>query len=223
MATGFGSMTDGELLAEIRQTQPRSAAERSPSMHVRPADDAALGELLRRHYAWLSRVCLVELYDASVALDCLQETLLEIAKAISSFDGRSELRTWMFTIARRTVARYRKRDIRRQERFPLGREDDISRQERAGRDVGKDTEQLLLENEQHRRLLLLVRQLPEKQRHAVLFHYFEDLSVEQTAERLACSVGTVKTHLFRGREKLKELLEDEQKKEDALGTKIDIE
>ncbi len=54
-----------------------------------------------------------------------------------------------------------------------------------------------------------VATLPERQRDAVLLHYFLDMSVEDTAAALGVGSGTVKTHLHRARNVLAEILGDE--------------
>ena len=51
--------------------------------------------------------------------------------------------------------------------------------------------------------------LPEQYRVAVMLHYFEGFSVEETAKSLSVSVSAVKMRLSRGRQMLKELLEKE--------------
>lgn len=55
-------------------------------------------------------------------------------------------------------------------------------------------------------LMAALRQLPPKQRAAVVLRYHEDLSEAKTAEILGCSVGTVKSQTSRGLEKLRALL-----------------
>lgn len=47
-----------------------------------------------------------------------------------------------------------------------------------------------------------VRALPRRQAQAIALYYLEDLSLEQIADILECSPGTVKAHLRRGRERL---------------------
>ncbi len=208
----FGRMTEAELMALI--SVPERESDRSGSnsaLSVSASPRQAAEEILERHYEWLKRLCLVEFRDPADARDCLQEVMFEIAKSLPRFDGRSELRTWMFVIAKRTAYRVRGKNRKREERFPLGTETDAG--EGAPAELVPSTrsgEDLVIESEAQRRLIELVRMLPEKQRHAVFFHYFEDLSVEETAARLGCSIGTVKTHLHRGRNRLKELLEGTQ-------------
>jgi RNA polymerase sigma-70 factor (sigma-E family) len=51
-----------------------------------------------------------------------------------------------------------------------------------------------------------VRSLPERQRSCVVLHYLEDLTDSEVAHILGCSVGTVKTHMFRARASLERML-----------------
>ena len=206
------TMTEAELLTAIGGNQRESAVsglEQSGFGSIAKTQPA-VEELLRRHYEWLSRLCFFEYRNGAAALDGLQEVLIEVAKSLQNFDGRSSIRTWMFVVARRTMMRFRKRDRKREQRFPLGKETDVADYGGAPLDESiraKSTEEVLIASEEQRNLLRLIRELPEKQRYSIFFHYFEDLSVEETAARLQCSAGSVKTHLFRGRQRLKELLE----------------
>ena len=165
----------------------------------RLAREAALEELLRRHYGWITRMCVFELRDEEAALDCAQVVMVEIAKSIHRFDGRSELKTWLFVIAKRCIYRARKKQqMLRRRQQSLEVMDGIP--EAMKTTATADTE--LIRSEQQRLLLEILAELPERQRHALLLHYFEDLSVEESAKRLGCSVASVKTHLHRGRKAL---------------------
>jgi RNA polymerase sigma factor (sigma-70 family) len=53
-----------------------------------------------------------------------------------------------------------------------------------------------------------LRQLPTKQRMAVVLHYYEALPLETIAEVMGTSLGTAKSNLSRGRERLRPLLEE---------------
>jgi RNA polymerase sigma-70 factor (sigma-E family) len=50
--------------------------------------------------------------------------------------------------------------------------------------------------------------LPRRQRATIVLRYWEDLSVEQTAQLLGCSTGTVKSQCARGLQTLRELLDE---------------
>lgn len=207
---GYEAMSESELLSAIgaKLSESRGIGIFGTTRTEMTHDPAACDELLRRHYAWLSRLCFVEVRASQDALEGLQEALIEIARSLPSFDGRSSIRTWMYVVAKRTLRRYRRRGLTRAQRFPLGAERDVA-ETSVPSTLPQTSEELLVESEEKQRLLRLVRELPDKQRHAIFFHYFEDLSVEESAARLGCSEGSVKTHLFRGRQKLKELLERE--------------
>lgn len=64
--------------------------------------------------------------------------------------------------------------------------------------------------EESRRVWAAVARLDERQAAAVQLHYREGWPLEEIAEALDCPVGTVKTLLFRGRERLRQLLKEDE-------------
>lgn len=58
-------------------------------------------------------------------------------------------------------------------------------------------------------LLSALRQLPLRQRMAIALHYFEDRPIDEVAELLGSAPGTVKTHLYRARQRLASLLQED--------------
>lgn len=64
-----------------------------------------------------------------------------------------------------------------------------------------------------------VRSLPEQQRAAIVLHYLEDRSVAEIADLLDLRVGTVKTHLHRGRRSLANRLSEGAGRSGVRGTK----
>ncbi len=65
-----------------------------------------------------------------------------------------------------------------------------------------------LQHAQRDLVLEALRQLPRRQREAVLLRYFGDLTEAQTADAMGCSVGSVKSHTSRAMTALRPLLED---------------
>jgi len=63
-------------------------------------------------------------------------------------------------------------------------------------------------------LVPALRALPERQRAAVALHYLEDASVDETAELLGITAGSVKTHLSRARAALHSALDEQHTEED---------
>ncbi len=196
-------MSEQALLTAVRDANAAGSAD------ARAQGRAALEQLLERNYDWIMRMCLAEFGNTALAQDSCQEVLLRISKGIPSFKGDSKLSTWIFVILKRTFADMRHKSVKRSQRFAL--EGDQQTLDRLSADsVGESAgnpERDLLADEKRRRLMSLIRELPQKQREAVLLHYFEDLPVEQAAERIGCSVSSLKTHLFRARKKLGEVIE----------------
>jgi RNA polymerase sigma factor (sigma-70 family) len=54
-----------------------------------------------------------------------------------------------------------------------------------------------------------LKQLPEKQRLAILMFTVDEMPQKDVAEALNCSVEAIKWHVFQGRKKLRELLKDQ--------------
>ena len=164
----------------------------------------AVETLLSRHVGWLSRLCAAEAGSIAAGEDCLQEVLLELARALPSFSGRSSLKTWMYAVsirvARKTLSRERRIRLNLEESSKLALSPPANQDSPGKRlDLAEDRKGLL----QH------ISKLSAQQKRAVICHYFEDLSIEETAKEMGCSIGSVKTHLSRARDYLGRKIERE--------------
>src|SRR5215471_10855629 len=65
---------------------------------ARSGDRQALEELLYRHQGWIFNIALRMLYHPQDAEDATQEILVKILTRLSSFEGRSTFRTWLYRI-----------------------------------------------------------------------------------------------------------------------------
>lgn len=158
-------------------------------------DHHAFSELVRRHQSAV-RGLLRQLTrtDASLADDLAQETFLKAFKNIRSFRGEAKFSTWLYRIAYNTF-----------------REDARKRKEL----VGIDETQLEAEQDPQtvdpalrQDLMQALRLLPLHERSAVLLCCQNGLSHDEASRVLDIPLGTVKTNVLRGREKLKKTLAD---------------
>jgi len=147
------------------------------------------------------RVYTVSLYffhgDEAAAGDVTQQVFLKLFTAIGQFKGNAAFSTWLYRLAVNAcqdTARRRK-SLLSAGPLPLERiavsssqEDDFARAQMA------------------RSVQAAVSALPPKFRIAVLLRYFDDLSYEQMAKVLHCSIGTVASRLSRGHRILAERL-----------------
>ena len=90
----------------------------------------------------------------------------------------------------------RRRAVRRRHR-------EVAMADAAGADTGA------LAGEEQTRIMVALRQLPVRQREALVLRYYADLSEAQTAHAMGISPGAVKSHTARGIAALRHLLEEE--------------
>ena len=158
-------------------------------------DQHAFGELVRRHQSSV-RGLLRQLTRTDVALadDLAQQAFLRAYKNIRSFRGEARFSTWLYRIA-----------------YNCFREDARRRKEL----VGIDEEQLQTQHDPQvanpalrHDLMRALSLLPLNERSAVLLCCQNGLSHDEAARVLDIPLGTVKTNVLRGREKLKRMLAD---------------
>jgi RNA polymerase sigma-70 factor, ECF subfamily len=150
------------------------------------------------------RVYSIALYflhgDPAAASDVTQQVFLKLMTSINDFRGDAEFSTWLYRLvvnACMDAGRRRKWDALSADRShlemfagPASQEEDYARAQTADS------------------VRAAVSALPPKFRMAVLLRYFEDLSYEQMAKALHCSMGTVASRLSRGHRMLAERLKE---------------
>ena len=153
--------------------------------------DEALQRLLEGYQHKVFRMAVAMLRDTGRAEEVTQDIFLKVWRALPSYDGRAQVSTWLYAIARNAcLSAIRAESYRRTE--PLENVTEPASPAPRGGDVDWDR---------------LLTKLPETQRQVVTLYYFEDRDVKEVAERLGLAVGTVKSHLFRARQALAEMLE----------------
>lgn len=164
--------------------------------------DSALNELLSRHYQGIVRMAFIASRDEALSLDCAQEVLFELVKSIPQFKGDSQFSTWVYTISRRTIWKLlRKRKQTRTVEGTRASDSLIERESSTEQNLVSQEGQLIAEQEQQR-IFAAIETLPTKQKEAILLFYYEDLGLNEIAERIGCAPATVKAHLFKARASL---------------------
>lgn len=145
------------------------------------------------------------------AEDVASETFLAAYKGISRYRGRAELSTWLWSIAYRRAVSYLRKNRRQ---WQLEAEPDESRQAGSGKEQepaaaiqGKETEKIVWE---------AVERLPRLWAMAIILYYREEKSIIDIAKIMQAKENTIKTYLFRARQRLKKALAP------AFGEDIDV-
>jgi RNA polymerase sigma-70 factor (ECF subfamily) len=145
--------------------------------------------------------------NAEDARDLVQETFLRAYEAWDGFEGRARASTWLYTIARRTALRMRRRRAGQPAHMePLSEDLCTTSVFDSGHDEPDPLETLIAREEQER-LHEALEALPIRYRLPVSLKELGGMSVEDVAAVLRLNQGTVKSRLHRGRNRLADLLE----------------
>ena len=138
--------------------------------------------------------------NRATADDLLQDTLLKIARALPAFEGRSSVKTWVFTIATRVATDHFRRPQNRAQMVAVDETTHID---------DTETEQRLVIDEMSSCVREVIYSLPEDYRTALVLHDLEGQTAAQVAEIAGCSLATAKIRIHRGRRRLKQALNEE--------------
>ncbi|WP_431677049.1 sigma-70 family RNA polymerase sigma factor [Kitasatospora sp. KL5] len=151
------------------------------------------------------------LAGTDAADDLAQETFLRALRSLPGFAGRSSARTWLLSIARRTVVdRYRSAAVRPQHAALPDWEEAAERQQprlTAGFEDGIALGDLLA-------------RVPEQRREAFVLTQVVGMSYGEAAEVAGCPIGTVRSRVARAREQLVGLLREAETAGGAPGIEV---
>jgi RNA polymerase sigma-70 factor (ECF subfamily) len=173
-------------------------------------DRAAMHQLLARHLRLVDVLCTRMLHNRLDAEDARQEALLQAARRIAAFDGRSAFSTWLYAITKNVCLNEIRSATRRRAVLVADPEAD-------------DDSALRVDTEVVQRLDVdaALRQLPAVYHQTLVCWFFLDMSLADIAETLNVPVNTVKTRLFKGKAALARLLgepNDDAEASNSAGT-----
>ncbi len=166
-------------------------------------DQDAFAQLVQRHQRRVFSLVFRMLQHYDEASEVTQEAFLAAWQGLPSFRGDARFSTWLYRIAYNCSLKQleqRKRDCALQTSLrveqalaPTGEQESVDARLEIRARLEFVQEQL--------------SQLPAKYRIVLILRHLQDMSYEEMAEMLKVPIGTIKTHLFRARNLLKERLE----------------
>ena len=165
-------------------------------LRIRQKDEAALSELYDRYSGLVYSEAHRILRDAGAAEEILQDLFYQVWRTAERFDpARGSLAGWLLVAARnRAISRLRRKTGKNEELEENGVAFSATLDNRS-------TQNLLLE-----KVRTVMSSLPQAQRQAVEFAYFDGMSHSEIAEKTGEPLGTIKTRIRSAMEMLKKVL-----------------
>lgn len=191
--------------------EPRTATVYSADLDLverhRQGDARAFDEVHSRFFEMVYNLALRMSNEPEEAADLSQEIFLRVFRHLGGFAGRSSLKTWIYRIALnhcrgRLAGRHRWSFLR------LFEEGEVTSEPLP--DLSRGPAELAEAAEDGLRIEEGLRHLPVEFREAVVLRDLEELSYEEIAEILGIRIGTVRSRIARGRDRLRTWLESQR-------------
>jgi RNA polymerase sigma-70 factor (ECF subfamily) len=160
--------------------------------------------LIERHQQNVFSLGLSFLKNRADAADFTQEVFIKAYKGLSGFQGRSRFSTWLYRIAYNTGINSLKR---REEFFSLASEDEEN-PEGCDPPAPDNVETELMRQNAMKAVREALKELPDRFRICIELYFFYDRSYDEIAIITGFPLNTVKSHIFRAKQLLREGLTD---------------
>jgi RNA polymerase sigma-70 factor, ECF subfamily len=181
----------------MRNHSPDARSDEALLKAIAAGDQSAMRTLYARHNMRLYHFIVRLVTDAGRAEDLVSEVFIDVWRQADRFEGRSQVSTWILSIARFKAlsALHRRRDTRIDEVDMELIEDSA------------DTPEIVVLNlDRSAQLRICLAQLSRDHREIVDLVYYQQKSIEEIAEVIQIPKSTVKTRMFYARKRLAQLL-----------------
>jgi RNA polymerase sigma-70 factor (ECF subfamily) len=159
---------------------------------------AEFDDVVREHQARIYRVLWCELRDDEAAATLTQDCFLKAYRGRAEFRGDSSVHTWLVRIAINLARDYQRNRRQGFWRRMLG---GSAKEAELATEMAEDgtplADRALIAREQLQRTMAAVKTLSTQQQTAFHLRYLEELPLEEIAQAMGVEVGTVKSHLSR--------------------------
>ncbi|MFC1569003.1 RNA polymerase sigma factor [bacterium] len=171
---------------------------------VKAGDESAFKMLVERHHQSIYNLCYRYVGKREDAEEVAQDVFIRLYRSANTYQPSAKLTTFLYRIAV-NLSLNRIRDRRRKRWMSLEnlREEKGVEFEGSSRDHPDFSIEL---KEKQTQVRQAIDSLPENQRTAVILHRFQELSYEEIAEVMSCSISAVEARLHRAKLSLKKKL-----------------
>ncbi len=179
----------------------RRELDKSLIASVVQGNKGAMNEIYKVYAPALNGFIRLFLADPNDVADIIHDTMLEVWRKADRFEGRSSLKTWIFSIAKnKSIDRNRKYTRLKYSDEPIDIKDDAL-----------NPAELLNLSQKASVIRQAVAQLKPDHRRAIHLSFFEDLTYKEIAELEGCPEGTIKTRILYAKRSLQHILQNLEK------------
>ena len=177
---------------------------------LRSGDERAFAEFIDKYKETVFLCCRTLGLKEDEAEDVASETFLAAYRGLRRYKGRAQLSTWLWSIAYRQAVSYLRKNRRKQQLLAEPDKQLADSEDRGPVSAAQDGEQQEI-------VWQAVKRLPPLWATTVILYYRQEKSIADIAEIMQARENTIKTYLFRARERLKQTLAA------ALGEDFDVD
>lgn len=155
-----------------------------------------LAALHDESFSWATSCCDGE---SGLAADILQTVYLKILDGRAKFGGQSALKTWLFAVIRNTAADECRRRSREDSSLAIFAAD-------SDLETAESPDELLSREHNHSSLRYALATLPARQQEVLRLAFYHSLSLAEVADVTRISIGSVRQHYERGKQRLRDIL-----------------
>lgn len=163
-------------------------------------DGAAFQILVKRHKEKVRNIIYITMNNSALVDDIAQDVFITVYRNLKHFRFESQFTTWLYRITVNRCKDYLRKMNVRKIFFPV--EDGMNISDYSTPVENNDISKIVMD---------AISKLPVKLRMPLIMKDIEGFSYQEISESLSCEMGTVKSRIFRGREKLKEILQPFEK------------
>ncbi len=178
-------------------------------------DRRAFEKLLLVHQKHVYNTLYLHLYSHESAEDLTQEVFIQVYKHLDSYDDRAKFSTWLHRITLNTlISHYRRINAdkrggnKTKHSLQSFGDETIHENQRLHKEQDTRPESIAENKELEQRIRKAISNLEQEQREVIILREIEGYDYKEIADLLDIKIGTVRSRIHRGREKLRELLAD---------------
>ncbi|RDI41641.1 RNA polymerase sigma-70 factor (ECF subfamily) [Falsibacillus pallidus] len=185
----------------MEKSQYRGERDYQDHQDQTSSQTAILENLIDQYETAITQFAFTYVKDWGAAQDITQEVFIKVYGKLESFQQRSSMKTWLFSITANQCKDFLRVQESRKRKLTSFIQRVFTHQEE------KTPEDMLQEKHQNASLAQDVLALPVKYREIIILYYYEELNTNEIAALLDQSPSTIRTKLDRARKQLKELNE----------------